>query len=109
MVIAAGITIGLSVSTSATHEPGALSGFAAIHVDMYDAANAQQGMTLPLRTGRATCVTLLSSLILQTSDFSPRSVPRGLLDTTVQSQLAQITQFISSAPHTARGIQCGRH
>jgi hypothetical protein len=58
---------------------------------LYAAANAQQGMTLPLRIGQVACVTLPSSLILQTSDFGPHIVPRGLLDTTVQSQLTQIT------------------
>jgi hypothetical protein len=64
---------------------------------LYAAANAQQGMK-PLRIGQVACVTLPSSLILQTSDFSPRIVPHRLLDTTIQSQLTQITQFISGQP-----------
>src|SRR5262249_44852374 len=49
----------------------------------------------PLRIGKVACVTSSRSLILRTSDFGPHVVPHGLLDTTILSQLTEITSFIS--------------
>src|SRR5262252_8660575 len=56
----------------------------------------------PLRIGKVACVTSSNSLILRTSDFGPHVVPHGLLDTTVLSQLTEITQFISGQPLSER-------
>src|SRR5207249_1510416 len=51
---------------------------------------------LPFRGPRIACVAQLLAPILNAGGFSPHVVSPGLSDNNTESQLAEITQFISS-------------